>query len=57
MTLEEQVRKSMNKSRGRMAGLIESWGLDEHREHAMIQIMKSLSYDAENEIVELIKQQ
>lgn len=55
--LETTVRKEFNRARGRLAGLIESWGLDGRREHAMIQTMKSLSYDSENAIVELIKQQ
>lgn len=54
--LETHVRKEFNRARGRLAGLIESWGLVERREHAMIQTMKSLSYDSENAIVELIKQ-
>ena len=57
MTLEEQIRKEFNKSRGRLAGLVESWGLDEHRERAMIATMKSLSYDSENAIVDLINKQ
>lgn len=52
--LEAEVRKEFNKSRGRLAGLIESWDLGERRERAMIQTMKSLSYDAENDLVELI---
>lgn len=55
--LEQSIRREFNRARGRLAGLIESWGLDERREHAMIQTMKSLSYDSENAIVELIKQQ
>lgn len=55
--LEAHIRKSFNRSRGRLAGLIESWGLDEHRERAMIQTLKSLSYDDENDLVDLIKQQ
>lgn len=52
--LEETVRKEFNRGRGRLAGLIESWGLDERREHAMIQTMKSLSYDSENKIAQLV---
>lgn len=54
---ESQVRREFNRMRGRLAGLIESWGLDEHREHAMIQTLKSMSYDSENDIVDLINQQ
>lgn len=57
MTTEEQTVKEFNKLRGRLAGLIESWGLENQRERAMISTMKSLTYDSEKEIVELVKQQ
>lgn len=52
--LETEIRKDFNKARGRLAGLIESWDLGERRERAMIQTMKSLSYDSEASIVKLI---
>lgn len=52
--LEQAVRREFNRGRGRLAGLIESWGLDERREHAMIQTMKSMSYDSENAIANLV---
>ena len=55
--LEDQIRSSFNRSRGRLAGLIESWGLDARRERAMITTMKSLSYDDENALIDKIKQQ
>lgn len=55
--LETEVRKRFNRSRGRLAGLIESWGLEPQRERAMIQTLKSLSYDDENDLVEWLKQQ
>jgi hypothetical protein len=54
--LEAEVRSQFNRTRGRLAGLIESWGLPERQERGMIATMKSLSYDAENSIVDLLKQ-
>lgn len=51
---EEVVVDSMNRLRGRCCGLVESWGLDEKRERAMIQTLKSLSYDTQREIMEVI---
>lgn len=41
-----------NRLRGRLCGLVESWGLDEKRERGMISTIKSLTYDAQKEIVE-----
>lgn len=53
---EEFVARQMNLLRGRCCGLIESWGLEEKRERAMIQTFKSLTYDAQAEVTELIKE-
>lgn len=53
---EEVVTDSMNRLRGRCCGLVESWGLDEKRERAMIQTLKSLSYDTQKEIMEVISE-
>lgn len=53
--LEGDVRNEMNRMRGRLAGLIESWGLPERQERGAIQTMKSLSYDAENLVCDQIK--
>jgi hypothetical protein len=49
-----QVSTEMNRLRGRLAGLVESWGLDERRERAMIATLKSLSYDSERVLKELL---
>ncbi len=54
--LEREVRTEFNRARGRLAGLIESWGLEARQERGAIATMKSLSYDAENRIVDLVKQ-
>lgn len=48
------VSTEMNRLRGRLAGLVESWGLDEKRERAMIATLKSLSYDSERVLKELV---
>lgn len=45
----------MNKLRGRLCGLIESWGLDERQERAAIQTLKSISYDSEKIIKRAIE--
>lgn len=52
---EEVVTDSFNRMRGRCCGLVESWGLDEKRERAMIQTLKSLTYDAQKEVMELLE--
>lgn len=44
-----------DRMRGRMCGLVESWGLDERRERGMISMIKSLSYDAEAAIEKVIE--
>ena len=48
--LLELVKKTQNRLRGRMIGLVESWGMDEKRERAMIQTIKGTSYDNEEEL-------
>jgi hypothetical protein len=45
--LLEEITRTQNRLRGRLAGLIESWDLGEKRERAMISTLKSISYDAE----------
>lgn len=54
--LEAAIRKAHNRMRGHLAGLIESWGLNAQQERGCISTMKSMSYDAENQLVELIRQ-
>jgi hypothetical protein len=51
--LETSIRKEFNGLRGRLCGLIESWGLPEKQERGAIQTLKTLSYDSENLIVDL----
>lgn len=51
--VEENIHSEMNRLRGRLCGLIESWGLDERRESACKQTLKTLTYDSEKLLVEL----
>lgn len=48
LTAEQQVvADEFNRIRGRLCGQIESWGLGDKRERAMISTLKSLTYDFE----------
>lgn len=51
--VEGNIHAEMNRLRGRLCGLIESWGLDERRESACKQTLKTLTYDSEKLLVEL----
>jgi hypothetical protein len=52
---EAQVSEEFNRMRGRVLGLIESWGLPEKQESGMKQIFKSLTYDSEAVVKELVE--
>jgi hypothetical protein len=55
LTAEEQaVADEYNRLRGRLCGLIESWRLDPKAERAMISTLKSLTYDSEAVVKELV---
>lgn len=49
------VSDEFNRLRGRLCGLIESWGVPERQERGMIQTLKSLTYDAEATIKSLVE--
>jgi len=51
--VENNIHAEMNRLRGRLCGLIESWGLDEKRESACKQTLKTLTYDSEKLLVDL----
>jgi hypothetical protein len=51
--IEDSIHAEMNRLRGRLCGLIESWGLDEKRESACKQTLKQLTYDSEKLLVDL----
>ena len=55
LTAEQQaVADEYNRLRGRLCGLIESWGLTDKRERAMISTLKSLTYDSEAVVKALV---
>jgi len=55
LTAEQQaVADEFNRIRGRLCGLIESFGLPEKRERAMISTLKSLTYDSEAVVKDLV---
>lgn len=51
---EKTVADEFNSMRGRILGLIESWGLPERQETGCKNTFKSLTYDAEARIKELV---
>lgn len=50
----KNISNEMNTLRGRILGLIESWGLDDRQEKGCKATFKSLTYDAEARIKELL---
>jgi hypothetical protein len=52
--VEQAIHDEANRLRGRLCGLIESWGLEEKREQACKQTLKTLTYDSEAVLVELV---
>lgn len=52
---EAVVTDEFNRLRGRLCGLIESWGLPEKQERGAIQTLKSLSYDSEKVVKDLLE--
>lgn len=53
--VEQAVIEEFNRLRGRVLGLIESWGLEERQENGCKQTFKSLTYDAEARVKELLQ--
>ena len=51
---EGLIQEEFNRLRGRILGLIESWGLPERQENGAKQTFKQLSYDAQKAIEEHI---
>lgn len=54
MSNHEQISQEFNTMRGRILGLIESWGLDDKQERGCKATFKSLTYDAEARLKELL---
>jgi hypothetical protein len=55
-TVDQALTEEFNRLRGRLCGLIESWGLPERQERGAIQTLKSLSYDSQKHLAELLAQ-
>jgi hypothetical protein len=53
-TTHETISSEFNTLRGRILGLIESWGLPERQEKGCKSTFKTLTYDAEGRIKELL---
>lgn len=53
MTREQVIADYMDRIRGRLCGLIESFGLPERQERACIQTLKSISYDLQRELEQM----
>lgn len=53
-TSEEIIHAEFNKLRGRLCGLIESWNLPTKQERAAISTLKSLTYDSEQTVADLV---
>ncbi len=52
--VEQTIHTEMDRLRGRLLGLIESWGLDDRQESACKSTLKALSYDSEAKLVDLV---
>lgn len=50
----ELVAREFNRLRGRLLGFVEACDLPDKQERAMKQLVKSLSYDAEERILEVL---
>lgn len=55
--LDGIVQDEFNRLRGRVLGLIESWGLPERQETGAKNTFKSLTYDAQERITELLAEE
>lgn len=48
--VDDLVDEEFNRIRGRLCGVIESWGLPERQERGAVATFKALSYDAQQRI-------
>jgi hypothetical protein len=55
MSSHDEIASEFNTLRGRVLGLIESWGLPERQENGCKSLVKSLTYDSEKRIKELVE--
>lgn len=52
---ESAIADEFNRLRGRLCGLIESWNLPPRQERGAINTLKSLSYDSQQAILDLVE--
>lgn len=53
--VEQLIIDESNRFRGKMLGLVESWGLKPSQENGAKQMIKTLSYDSQAKILEAVK--
>ncbi len=51
--LEKEIHHSLDRLRGRLAGLIEACGLPDRQERSLVATMKSITYDVEQTLIDL----
>lgn len=54
MSSHSEIASEFNTLRGRVLGLIESWGLPERQENGCKATFKQLTYDAEQKVKDLV---
>lgn len=54
MSTHDDIDQEFNTMRGRILGLIESWGLPERQEKGCKSTFKSLTYDAQAAIKDMV---
>jgi hypothetical protein len=54
--IEDLLADDWDRARGKVAGFIESMGLPEKQERAAISLFKSLTYDAQKDLLNSVKQ-
>lgn len=54
MSKHSEIASEFNTLRGRVLGLIESWGLPQTQENGCKSIFKSLTYDSEARVKDLV---
>lgn len=55
MSDTEVIEKEFDRLRGRLCGFIEACGLNERQERGAIQMLKSLTYDSQKVITDLLE--
>lgn len=53
-SIENELKRGMDRIRGRLLGLLESFNLDPKHERAAVSTLKSLSYDLQSDLLELL---